>query len=158
MDALDFLSRPREARRRLEEAEQKVSALKALTERMTARFGIESEPVRHSRKTDMMQEAIANLVEAKEEAVRLKEELAEAEMEVGMALTGILDESLREFMMKRYLDLMPIATAAEELNYSGTWGREANRRGIEEVQRILDGRLAEGLKWDGKETDEKSGI
>ena len=149
MDALDFLSRPREARRRLEEAEQKVSALKALTERMTARFGIESEPVRHSRNTDMMQEAIANLVEAKEEAVRLKEELAEAEMEVGMALTGILDESLREFMMKRYLDLMPIATAAEELNYSYTWGQWANQRGIAEVQKILD----EGGSKYGTETE-----
>ncbi len=138
MDALEFLSRPREVRRRLEEAEQKVAALKALTERMTARFGIESEPVRQSRNTDMMQEAIANLMEAKEEAARLKEELAEAEMEVGMVLAGIVDESLREFMMKRYLDLMPMGAAAEELNYSRTWGQWANQRGIEEVQRMLD--------------------
>jgi len=36
--------------------------------------------------------------------------------------------------------------AAEELNYSYTWGQWVTRRGIAEVQGILDGRLPEGLK------------
>ena len=138
MKAEEFLYRPREVRRRLEEAEQRAAALKALTERMTARFGIEAEAAGHTGNTDRMQEAIINLVEAKEEAARLKEELAGTEMETGMVLAEIPDEPLREFMIKRYLDLMTIRTAAEELNYSYTWGQRANRRGIAEVQGILD--------------------
>ena len=146
MKAEEFLSKPREVRRRLEEAEGRVAALQSLTERITARFGINSVPVSHSRNTTLMQDAVAGMIEAEEEAARLKEELAGTEMEVGMVLAEIPDESLREFMIKRYLDLKTIRTAAEELNYSYTWGQWVTRRGIAEVQGILDGRLPERLK------------
>ena len=144
MNAQEFLSRPYRANLRLEKAYLKAAALQSLTERVTARFGRESEPVSHSVNCTAMQDAIARLVEAKEEAERLKDELAAVELETGMVLARLSDETLYEFMVKRFLDLKSTRAAAEEMSYSDGWGRWEARRGVEEVQRILDEMEAAG--------------
>ena len=138
MNALDFLARPRLAQARLERARQREIALRALTERVTGKFGLGAEPVSHSRNNTAMQDAIAAHMEAKDEMDRLKEELAAAELEVGMVLAKLADRTLYEFMVKRYLDLEPVGKIAEEMNYSYSWGRWELDKGISEVQRILD--------------------
>ncbi len=144
MMALELLSRPRRVHFRLEKAEQRVAALQSLTERVTVKYGLDSEPVSHSRNTTLMQDAIARLMEAKEAAARMREELAAAELEVGMVLVKIQDETLREFMFKRYLDLRSVQEAAEEMDYSYSWGRWEAERGVQEVQQILDEMEASG--------------
>ena len=139
MDAREFLSRPMQANNRLRRAQEKVAALKSLTERVTTKFGLDSEPVSHSRNISGMQDTIIQLSEAKEEEQRLKEELAAVELKVGAVLAKLSDEKLYDFMVSRYLDFMTIEAAANEVGYSYSWGRLAVERGVAEVQEILNG-------------------
>ena len=139
MDAMEFLTRPMQANNRLRRAQEKVAALKSLTERVTTKFGLDSEPVSHSRNISGMQDTIIQLSEAKEEEQRLKEELAAVEMKVGAVLAKLSDEKLYDFMVSRYLDFMTIEAAANEVGYSYSWGRLAVERGVAEVQEILNG-------------------
>ena len=138
MDAMEFLTRPMQANNRLRRAQEKVAALKSLTERVTTKFGLDSEPVSHSRNISGMQDTIIQLSEAKEEEQRLKEELAAVEMKVGAVLAKLSDEKLYDFMVSRYLDFMTIEAAANEVGYSYSWGRLAVERGVAEVQEILN--------------------
>ena len=144
MDAREFLSRPMQANNRLRRAQEKVAALKSLTERITTKFGLDSEPVSHSRNISGMQDTIIQLSEAKEEEQRLKEELAAVELKVGAVLAKLSDERLYDFMVNRYMDFMTIEAAANEVGFSFSWGRLAVERGVAEVQAIIDGMEADG--------------
>ncbi|MCR4884129.1 MAG: hypothetical protein K6A68_11190 [Clostridiales bacterium] len=144
MNAMDFLSRPYRIYVLLEKARQKVAALQSLTERVTARFGLESVPVSHSRNTSAMQDTIAVLMEAKEETARLEDELAKVELETGMVLARLPDETLHDFMVARFLDYLPIAAITEKMNYSYSWGRLELAKGVSAVQQILDEMEADG--------------
>jgi uncharacterized protein YjiS (DUF1127 family) len=144
MDAREFLSRPMQANNRLRRAQEKVAALKSLTERVTTKFGLDSEPVSHSRNISGMQDTIIQLSEAKEEEQRLKEELAAVELKVGAVLAKLSDERLYDFMVNRYMDFMTIEAAANEVGFSFSWGRLAVERGVAEVQAIIDGMEADG--------------
>ena len=139
MEAREFLSLPMQVSNRLRRAQEKVASLKSLTERVTTKFGLDSEPVSHSRNISGMQDTIIQLSEAKEEEQRLKEELAAVEMKVGAVLAKLSDEKLYDFMVSRYLDFMTIEAAANEVGYSYSWGRLAVERGVAEVQEILNG-------------------
>lgn len=138
MDAMLFLSRPSLALNRLRRAEEKRDSLKALTERVTTKFGIEAEPVAHTRNPAAMQDAIILLSEAEEEVNRLRQELGTVELEVGVVLVKLQDKTLYDFMVARFLDLKTIVEAADQVGYSYSWGRMAQRRGIAEVQAILN--------------------
>lgn len=144
MNAVEFLARPRLAQACLERARQRENALRALTERVTGKFGLGAEPVSHSRNNTAMQDAIAAHMEAEGEVERLKEELAAVELEVGMVLAKLPAGTLYEFMVRKYLDLEPVGKIAEEMNYSYSWGRWELEKGITEVQRILDDMEASG--------------
>ena len=144
MDAREFLSLPMQASNRLRRAQEKVAALKSLTERVTTKFGLDSEPVSHSRNISGMQDTIIQLSEAKEEEQRLKEELAAVELKVGAVLAKLSDERLDDFMVNRYRDFMTIEAAANEVGFSFSWGRLAVERGVAEVQAIIDGMEADG--------------
>ena len=144
MDAMEFLSQPMQASNRLRRAQEKVAALKSLTERVTTKFGLDSEPVSHSRNISGMQDTIIQLSEAKEEEQRLKEELAAVELKVGAVLAKLSDERLYDFMVNRYMDFMTIEAAANEVGFSFSWGRLAVERGVAEVQAIIDGMEADG--------------
>ena len=144
MDAREFLSLPMQANNRLRRAQEKVAALKSLTERVTTKFGLDSEPVSHSRNISGMQDTIIQLSEAKEEEQRLKEELAAVELKVGAVLAKLSDERLYDFMVNRYMDFMTIEAAANEVGFSFSWGRLAVERGVAEVQAIIDGMEADG--------------
>jgi len=139
MDAMEFLTLPMQVSNRLRRAQEKVASLKSLTERVTTKFGLDSEPVSHSRNMSAMQDTIILLSEAKEEEQRLQEELAAVELKVGAVLARLSDEKLYDFMVSRYLDFMTIEAAANEVGYSYSWGRLAVERGVAEVQEILDG-------------------
>jgi len=139
MDAMEFLTLPMQVSNRLRRAQEKVASLKSLTERVTTKFGLDSEPVSHSRNMSAMQDTIILLSEAKEEEQRLQEELAAVELKVGAVLARLSDEKLYDFMVSRYLDFMTIEVAANEVGYSYSWGRLAVERGVAEVQEILDG-------------------
>ncbi len=139
MDAMEFLTLPMQASNRLRRAQEKVASLKSLTERVTTKFGLDSEPVSHSRNMSAMQDTIILLTEAKEEEQRLQEELADVELKVGTVLAKLSDEKLYDFMVNRFLDFMTIEAAANEVGFSYSWGRLAVERGVEEVQEILDG-------------------
>ena len=144
MDAREFLSLPMQANNRLRRAQEKVAALKSLTERVTTKFGLDSEPVSHSRNISGMQDTIIQLSEAKEEEQLLKEELAAVELKVGAVLAKLSDERLYDFMVNRYMDFMTIEAAANEVGFSFSWGRLAVERGVAEVQAIIDGMEADG--------------
>ena len=144
MNAIEFLSRPLEARKRLTRAEQWRDSLQSLTERVTTRFGLASEPVSHSRNNAAMQDAIVDLTEAKEQVSRLEQELAAVELEVGKVLARLSDELMYKFMVARFLDLMTIEAAADSVGYTYSWGRWELDRGVAEVQRILDEMEANG--------------
>ena len=77
---MEFLSLPMQASNRLRRAQEKVTSLKSLTERVTTKFGLDSEPVTHSRNMSAMQDTIILLTEAEEEEQRLREELAVVEL------------------------------------------------------------------------------
>lgn len=144
MNASDFLARPLLARIRLRKAEQWKAAMKSLTERVTVNFGLDAEPVSHSRNPSSMQDAIAGLMEAEAEVEERKKELAEVELEVGMVLARIPDQALHDFMVMKYLDLMTVRQIVNDMRYSYSWGRWMKERGTAEVQRILDEMEADG--------------
>ena len=139
MDAMEFLSRPMQASNRLRRAQEKVTALKSLTERVTTKFGLDSVSVAHTPNVSAMQDTIILLTEAEEEEQRLREELAVVELKVGAVLAKLSDERLYDFMVNRFLDFMTIEAAANEVGFSYSWGRLAVERGVAEVQEILDG-------------------
>ena len=143
MDAMEFLSRPMQASNRLRRAQEKVTALKSLTERVTTKFGLDSVSVAHTPNVSAMQDTIILLTEAEEEEQRLREELAVVEMKVGAVLAKLSDERLYDFMVNRFLDFMTIEAAANEVGFSYSWGRLAVERGVAEVQEILDGMEAD---------------
>ena len=138
MDALEFLSRPLQVSNALRKAQEKQAALKSLTERVTIPFGPESEPVSHSRNNAALQDVIILLSETGEEVLRLQEDLMDVTLRVGMVLMKLSDENLHTFMVARFLDFMTIRDAAETAGFSLGWGRLAQKRGVAEVQRILD--------------------
>ena len=138
MRAYEFLTRPRMAKIRLQKAQAHVASLKSVAERATASFGLNSEPVSHTRNPSAMQDMIIQLAEAEEEEKRLQEELAEIELKVGLVLANLQDKDLYDFMTYHFLDCVPVRSAAYKVGYSYSWGRQAQARGICEVQAILD--------------------
>ena len=138
MRAYEFLTRPRMAKIRLQKIQDRVESLKSVAERATVSFGLDSEPVSHTRNPSAMQDVIIQLAEAKEEESRRKEELATVELEVGLVLANLQDSDLYKFMTCRFVDCKPVRVAASKAGYSYSWGRQAQARGIYEVQAILD--------------------
>ena len=137
MTAKEFLLQPARARVRLEMALLRRDALKSLTERVTQTFGIQTPGV-HSQNNSAMEDAVIRLTEAEEMVEQKMKELAEAELEVGMVLAMIPDKNLNDFMIKRYLDCKSIRKTTKEMGFSYNWGKSADGRGTDEVQRILD--------------------
>ena len=140
MTAREFLLQPARARVRLEMAMLRRDALKSLTERVTQRFGKESVPGAHLQRNDAMEDAVIRLAEAEEAVDRAKEELAKAEMKVGLVLAEIQDKDLYEFMVRLYLDNIPITEIAKSMGYSYTWARHFREKGLAAVQEILRNR------------------
>ena len=140
MTVRDFLLQPSRARVRLEMAILRRDALKSLTERVTQRFGKDSVPGAHSQRNDAMENAVIRLSEAEEAVERAKEELAQAELEVGMVLAEIQDKDLYQFMVWLYLDNIPITEVAKSMGYSYTWARHVREKGFATVQEILRNR------------------
>lgn len=138
MRAYEFLTRPRMAKIRLQKIQDRVESLKSVAERATVSFGLDSEPVSHTRNPSAMQDVIIQLAEAKEEEARRREELATVELEVGLVLANLQDSDLYKFMTCRFVDCKPVRVAAGKAGYSYSWGRQAQARGIYEVQSILD--------------------
>ena len=138
MKAYEFLTRPQMAKNHLRKIQDRVESLKSVAERATVSFGLDSEPVSHSRNPSAMQDAVIQLAEAKEEESRRKEESAAVELEVGLVLAKLQDKDLYHFMSYRFVDCLPVRIAAFKTGYSYSWGRQAQARGIFEVQSILD--------------------
>ena len=138
MDAKELLSRPWNLWCRLTDVKQKVAALKALTERASAAFGPEAEPVTHTRNVSAMQDAILRLSEAREEEARLKVAYTNASLEIGLVIDRVPDMMLRQLLERRYLEFMTIADAAAALDHSERWGRQKHYEGLDAVQEILD--------------------
>ena len=137
MTAKEFLLQPARARVRLEMALLRRDALKSLTERVTQTIGIQT-PGCHSQNDSAMEDAVIRLTEAEEMVERRMEELAKAELKVGDVLARLCDEKLFGFMVRRFLNCMSREDAAKEMRYTYSWGRIAEKKGLEEVQRILD--------------------
>ena len=137
MTAKEFLLQPARARVHLEMALLRRDALKSLTERVTQTFGIQTTGG-HSQNCNAMEDAVIRLTEAEEMVERRMEELANAELEVGMVLAMIPDKTINEYMVKRYLDCGVSRVIAVNMGFSSAWGEFAEKRGLAEVQKILD--------------------
>ena len=140
MNAREYLSGPGTVRYRLECAKQKAASLKSLTERVTAAFGPETVAVSHTRNTSAMEEAAIRLMEAEEEVARLKAELAEAELDVGMTISQVEDPQLQELLIRRYLENVTVSAIAAEAGFTVCWGLGKHALALEKVQEILDAR------------------
>lgn len=68
------------------------------------------------------------LTEAEEMVERRMEELAKAELEVGMVLAMIPDKTINEYMVKRYLDCGVSRVIAVSMGFSSAWG-SSRRKG-----------------------------
>ena len=139
MTAKEFLERPGELKKLLDQARQRAAALKSFTEKVTTRMGVEAVPVTHTRNNAAMQDDIIRLMEAEAEVERLEAELDEAEMEVERVLAMIPDKLMHDFMVNRYLRYMTTAIAATVTGpYAISWGRKMSRAGRRFVQAVLD--------------------
>ena len=138
MNAKAFLSRPWKLWCLLLDVKQKVAALKSMTERASAAFGPEAEPVSHSRNMSAMQDAIIRFSEAREEESRLNADYENAALEVALVINRVPDMVLRQFLEKRYLEFMTVTDAADALNHSERWGRQKHYEALNAVQEILD--------------------
>ena len=138
MTATEFLSRPESIWKKLCSARLKVASLKALTERVTAVFGKEHEPVTHTRNTSAMQDAAIRLSEARDEVADLEIDYAEAVLDVGLVIASVTEPLLHEFLEKRYLEFMTAEGAAKSMNFSESWSRFIHPKAIAAVQKILD--------------------
>ena len=145
MDAKEFLSRPEELAQELDDAKQKVAALKARAERHGIAFGPEAIHVTHSRNTTAMEETIISLAEAREEEVRLREAFMNAALEIGLVIDRVPEMVLRQFLEKRYLEFMTVIGTAEAMGHSERWGRQKHREALEAVQEILDSESGSGF-------------
>ena len=143
MTAKEFLLQPARARVHLEMALLRRDALKSLTERVTQTFGIQTTGG-HSQNCNAMEDAVIRLTEAEEALKRRMEELAEAELEVGMVLAMIPDKTINEYMVKRYLDCGDSVKIAVDMGFSRNWGFCAQKKGIAAVQKILDAKVKNG--------------
>ena len=140
MDAKEFLSRPEELAQELDDAKQKVAALKARAERHGIAFGPEAIHVTHSRNTTAMEETIISLAEAREEEARLREAFMNAALEVGLVI-----DRVPEMVLRQFLEFMTVIGTAEAMGHSERWGRQKHREALEAVQEILDSESGSGF-------------
>ena len=140
MDAKEFLSRPEELAQELDDAKQKVAALKARAERHGIAFGPEAIHVTHSRNTTAMEETIISLAEAREEEARLREAFMNAALEVGLVI-----DRVPEMVLRQFLEFMTVIGTAEAMGHSERWGRQKHRVALEAVQEILDSESGSGF-------------
>jgi len=145
MDAKDFLERPWKLLGLLNDAKRKVTMLKAMAERGHAAYGPEAEVVSHSRNTNLLQDTVIRLAEAREEEARLHGEYIDAVLETGLVINRVQDPVARMVLEKRYLEFMTIVEIAKGADHSERWGRMRHAEGLRAVREILDSDGAGGV-------------
>lgn len=136
MNAKAYLSRAFCIEQQIRSKQEQIEALKSLACQVTAPLG--SEPVKGSRNTTALQDAIERIIEAEDDLNRKIDDLVMMKLEIAKTIDRVEDVTLRLILEKRYLSFLSWMQISMDLHYSGRWLQVKHNEALGEVQRILD--------------------
>ena len=135
MTAKEFYKRPFDLNKKVVTKAERVAALRATTQRITA--SMDGEPVSHTRNMTAMQDAVIRLMEVEDELNQLTNEYLAAISEVSAEIQNLPGERDKLIMEMRYLAFTGWDEIAESMGLSRRYVLKIHGFALSETEKRL---------------------
>ena len=115
---------------------ERLARLEAIATRTTA--VLREDRVQTTARNDVMEQAIQEMEEAKQELKCHEEKEVRAFLEIHHLIERVEHETMRQILEKRYLRYMNWPAIAGELSFNNSWIRRLHHQALRQVEILLD--------------------
>ena len=115
---------------------ERLARLEAIATRTTA--ALRQDRVQTTARNDVMEQAVLEAEEARQELKRHEEKEIEAALDIQHLIEQVEHETMRQILEKRYLRYMKWPAIAGELSFSNSWLRRLHHQALRQVEILLD--------------------
>lgn len=134
MTAKEYLGQIRCYHNRIEEKKREIEELRDMATCIGS-FDYSKDPVKTSPSGDAMVNAVAKIVDAREECARLIVTYLEKKNVIIREINEMSNETYRKLLYKRYVEYKRLEQIAVEMNYQYEWIRQLHGRALQDFER-----------------------